>query len=263
MILLSWTFKYSTVLLDALVAGRDTMPVLSIDMILGSLRQWRLLIALGLMILMFFFVGTSLQLYGRVLLVPLAATLPLALPAVLVVQAWTHSTEQALRPALAVSVARLLGADYLRLVGLTAAMVIVITVVATRVPIPPLRVAVYLLCWFALVTQVGLRVHARRAELEAATLFDPPLDLTETAEKLTAARERAADEIYAHWRNGAKAEAWKAAEHYARSARHPAEELLWLQRRVGSWDAEPLKERITKALQDALRDGPPRLDFTA
>lgn len=252
-ILLSWTLKYSIALLDALVSGARAMPVLSIEMVVGSLRQWRLLIALGLLVLLFFLASATLGLHSRVLLVPLAAALPIALPAVLSVQGWTHDTTQALRPTVAANVARLLGADYLRLVALTAALVVVIVIVATRVWFAPLRIAVYLACWFALVVQTGQTLRRRRTDLEAATFFDPPHDLTPTAEQLAAARERAADEIYALWRNGAKNEAWAAAERYARSARHPAEELLWLQRRVSHWGAKPLEERIAAAVRAAMQ----------
>jgi len=251
-LLLSWTVKYSIATLDALITGARSLPVLSVEMILGTLRQWRLLLTLGLVVLLFFVASATLGLHARALLVPLAATLPIALPVVLAVQAWTHSTEQAIHPALCIAVARLLGPDYLRLVAISAGLVMIVGVTAAQIPILPARIAVYLLCWFTLLVWVGHVVHARRADLQAATVFEPPLDLTETAEKLAAARERAADEIYAHWRNGASSEAWNAVERYVRASRHPAEELYWLQRRVSLWEARPLQERIAAALREAL-----------
>lgn len=253
-ILLSWTAKYSIATLDALITGASSLPVLSIEMILGSLRQWRLLLALGLCVLLFFLASASLQLHARSVLVLLAAVLPVVLPLVLAVQGWTHSTEQALHPRLWIGVARLLGGDYLRLVALTVALVMIVGIAATRLPVQAARIAVYLLCWFGLLVQVGGVLHARRADLEAATIFQPPLDLVQTAEQLAAARERAADEIYALWRNGAKSEAWAAVERYVSGSRHRAEELHWLQRRVANWDAKALEERIAAALRDALRN---------
>lgn len=251
-ILLSWTFKYSIALLDALTSGAKAMPVLSVGMILGSLRDWRLTITLGLAAVLFFIVAGSMEFYGRALLVLLAAATPIALPAVLVVHAWTHSAEQAFRPTLALGVARLLGNDYLRLAGVTAALIVVIAFVATRIPSLLVHVAADLACWFVLVVHVGQVIAARRADLEEATLFEPPLDLTDAGEKLAAARERAADEIYAHWRSGATKQAWTAVERHVRGARHPAEELYWLQRRVSHWDAKALEERIAAALRDTL-----------
>jgi hypothetical protein len=131
--------------------------------------------------------------------------------------------------------------------------VLLVALAATHLPLFAGRVAVYLLCWFQLVVVVGQAVHARRDELAAATFFPRPPDPADTPERLAAARERAADEVYALWRNGAKEEAWLAAERYARGARHPAEEWYWLSRRVGHWDARPLEERIKAALQRELR----------
>jgi hypothetical protein len=251
--LLSWTMKYSVATLDALVSGRRALPILSVEMLLGSLLQWRLLLALALSVALFFAASSALQLHGRGLLIFLAALLPIALPAVLAVQAWTHSTAQAVQPAIVLGMARLLGPDYMRLAGITAVLVVVVAIAAIHVPLLPARTAIYLLCWFALLTLIGEAVHARREQLTAATFFPPSLDLTETAEKLAAARERAADAIYARWRNGAKEEAWSAVEAYVRGSRHPAEELTWLLRRVSSWDAKPLEERIYRAREDALR----------
>jgi hypothetical protein len=251
-ILLSWTVKYSIVVLDAQISGTDPLPVLSVDMILTSLRHWRLLLTLGLVVLFFFAASSTLGLYSRVLLVLLAATVPVVLPAVLAVQAWTHSTEQALRPAIGIGIARLLGADYLRLVATCAVLVLIVALVATRIPVLPVRIAVYLGCWFAMLLRVGEVIRARRDALTAATFFPVPADLTMSAEALATARERAADEIYAHWRNGATLAAWNAAERYAKASTHPAEELLWLQRRASHWNATALEERIAAALRDII-----------
>src|SRR5215213_2663764 len=63
-ILLSWTFKYSIALLDALTSGAKAMPVLSVGMILSSLRDWRLTITLGLAAVLFFIVAGSMEFYG-------------------------------------------------------------------------------------------------------------------------------------------------------------------------------------------------------
>jgi hypothetical protein len=229
------------------------LPVLSVDMILGSLRQWRLLLVLLVTVLLFFVLSAALELRTLLLLVIVAALIPLFLPAVLVIQAWTHSTEQALRPTLCRAVARLLGADYLRLVGITGVLVLVIALTATRVPLLPVRLAIYLLCWFLLIVFIGNTVRARRADLAEATFFPTALDLTQSAEQLAAARERAADEIYAHWRSGAKHEAWRAAERYAMDASHPAEEWTWLLRRVELWDAQPLADKIRASLEKLVR----------
>ena len=252
-ILVSWTFKYSIALLDALGQGAKAMPVLSSDMILGSLRHWRLLIVLALATALFFIVSTSLQSLGRILLVLLAAATPIALPAILMVQTWTHDTRQAFTPSVGLSVARLLGTDYLRLVAIIAVLVIVTVFVLTRAPSLPLRAAACVACWFATLVFVGQVLHSRQKDFAGATIFAPPPIPIQTAQQLATARERAADEIYAHWRSGAEGKAWTAVEKYVQAGRHPAEELLWLQRRVALWKAESLHQRISAALQEALR----------
>ncbi len=64
LILMSWYFKYSFALLDDVVVGRYEAPVLSVEMIMASLGEFRSLLPLILVIVVFFAGGAGRYFIG-------------------------------------------------------------------------------------------------------------------------------------------------------------------------------------------------------
>lgn len=99
-ILLSWFFKYSFTLLDQQASGRRGMPVLSLEMIMGTMGEFRWLVPLLLVLVAFFSTGAASFLLGRIVAALAAALLLGTLPAMLVIQGWTGRVAHSLDPRL-------------------------------------------------------------------------------------------------------------------------------------------------------------------
>src|SRR5215469_10964720 len=97
-ILLSWFFKYSFTFLDEVVSGAQQMPVLSLEIIYGSIGELRSLLPLILVTIFFFVSGAGQFFLGFVVAVCAGLGLLAVLPAVLAIQGWTGRVEHSLDP---------------------------------------------------------------------------------------------------------------------------------------------------------------------
>src|SRR5579872_2194682 len=98
LILLGWTFKYSFVFLDRLVAGDREAPVLAVEMIVTSMGEARSLLPLIITAFAFFATGAGAFLVGAILSAVAAVLLLAILPAVLAVQGWTGRLAHSVSP---------------------------------------------------------------------------------------------------------------------------------------------------------------------
>jgi hypothetical protein len=260
-ILMSWFFKYSFVFFDRLVGGRTEAPVLSIEMILASMGDARVLVPLVLVIVAFFASGVGTYLLGMVVATAMAIGAIVWLPAVLAIQGWTGSAAKSLYPSFYRAMVQSLGADYLWIVGCTFVVVIVCVAVPSIVGGVPLilRIGLLLYAWLAVIAVIAGAVHVNRELLAQNIVLIVPQLHPMSDEEVAKLREGWVDSIYAAWRGNAVHEAWQCVTERLNGSREPLEELRWLYGRIASWQPPQFTNRVAdemlwRLLKDA-RDG--------
>jgi hypothetical protein len=254
LILLSWFFRYSFAFLDGMIGGAREAPVLSVEMLLSSLGEWRSLLPLGIAIAIFFGSGATSFWVGTLLTVIACLAVILLVPAVIAIQAWTGKTRQSLSPIRWFLMARLLGQDYLWIAGL-ATLLATASALALHPSTPlTLRIAVFCFSWLVLIAVTGGIVHCRRDALESATEFfdksQPVICLAEIARR----REESFDAIYAAWRGGAQENAWQTLGRHVAASEDPLAELRIIYRRVSGWERPQFAHRVAQELLTRLLD---------
>jgi hypothetical protein len=247
-ILMSCYFKYSFVLLDEVVVGHYEAPVLSVEMILASLGEFRFLLPLILVIVLFFAGGAGQYFIGRIGAALLGVLMLACLPTVLAVQGWTGHLAHSLNPRSCARMARALGSDQLWVTACTLAIVALTTVVPGRIPgMPrPLRISLALYCWLAVLAVVGGAVYANRERVGEHIALIIPRELDTAAQDLQTQRQRWLDLVYGAWRANARDQAWKLVleriEHHA----DPLSELHWLYQQSAAWQSPLFSNRVAQ-----------------
>jgi hypothetical protein len=253
-ILMSWYFKYSFALLDDVVVGHYEAPVLSVEMIMASLGEVRLLLPLILVIAAFFAGGAGRYFIGKLGAAVLGVLMLACLPVVLAVQGWTGRLAHSLNPHSCARMVRALGSDQLWVTGCTLAIVALTTALPDWIPgVPrPLRISLALYCWLAVLSVVGGAVFANRQRLGEHIALIIPQELDTAAQDLQTQRQRWLDLVYGAWRANARDQAWKLVleriEHHA----DPLPELRWLYERSTAWQSPLFSNRVAQEMVSQL-----------
>ncbi|MGH8217279.1 MAG: hypothetical protein ACREUT_01725 [Steroidobacteraceae bacterium] len=253
-ILMTWLFKYSFAFLDALVAGASEAPVLSMEMITGSMGELRSLVPLFLVALAFFASGAGRFWLGLAIETVVAAALLGCLPAVLAVQGWTGRLAYSLSPDTCRKFVQVLGRDYAWLVVcacVITAICVVVPAIGGAVPWV-LRIALLIYAWLGLIAATGGTIRANRAELEREIPLIIPRLRAMSAQELERIREHWLDCIYAAWRNGAHSNAWRYVMERIEQSSEPLAELRWLYGRLADWQPPAFSNRLAGLLLPRL-----------
>lgn len=254
LILLSWFFKYSFAYLDRLASGQTQAPVLSVEMIVGTLGEFRWLVPLILVCAAFFLSGAGSHLLGAVLDGVAALGLLACLPAVLVIQGWTGRLSHSLNPRIWRAAADGLSGDYAPMVGWTLVIVLICVAAPTIIPGVPrlLRIAFVLYAWLALIGVTGTALYAHRERLAEQL----PLVLRDiqvrTFDDLVEEREAWLDRIYGAWRANALENAHRTVLERVESSAEPLRELQWLSVRLSTWQPPEFSSQIARELVTRL-----------
>jgi hypothetical protein len=249
-LLISWFFKYCFVMLDAIVAGEEEPPVLSVEMVNPLSEQRPLAVAL-LMGLEFGLICLLHLRVGSVLSIPVAVLLLVTLPASLASVGLTGNPIGALWPGTWYAFVRSLGRDYLWLV---LAMLIGSAAIYAlwRSEAPSwITIATTQLLFLLIVAFIGSAIHEHRDELGIATLT--------RAERLAAREEReflhlrkeALDRAYGLLRVQKSNEAWDEIDrwlraHDARGANLP--EYRQVFEAIVDWGDPRIGDRVAEEL---------------
>ena len=253
LILATWYFKYSFAFLDATVAGHREAPVLSVEMIMASLDEFRFLLPLILCIVAFFAFGAADYFVGSILAVGLASITCLVLPVIIAVQGWTGRLSHSLDPLTWVRMARALGADYLRLLACVAALVL-LCILAALLPGSPLilRTTVFLYAWLGSIAVIGGSLHVNRERLSESIPLVTAEITPPTLDAIARERERWIDSMYGALRANNRDNVWHLAMERIQTAAHPLLELQWLYDRVGAWRPFPFPNRVAQEIISRL-----------
>lgn len=254
-ILLTWLFKYSFAFLDRLVAGDTEPPVLSLEMVLGAVGEWRSLLPFIVVVVVFFASGAAAYWVGFAAAVIAALFAIVWLPAILALQGWTGGVGQSLNPVVGVRMARALGRDYVWMVACTFAVVVLCVGVPRWVGGLPLalRIALLIYAWLATIAVTGSALRANRQHLLQNTEFFLTLPAVVTPEALEREREHWLDSVYGAWRSNARENAWRTVRGRVDDAAEPLTELRWLYGRVAGWEPPQFANRIVQEMLPRLR----------
>ena len=258
LILLSWFTKYAFVLMDQLTEGVTEPPVLSIEMV-NPISEQRPMVMLLLTIGLFYSSNAADYWIGKpgalVLMIAVAAILP----AIVAVQGATGMVVQSLNPRRVFGLIWRLRGDYVLILGFIALVglffeVVVESSFGDALPLV-LRIALLMYAWLAVFSLIGGVLFERR--------FDIGLDDVHTPEHLDTgdddddvpderARDKEIDRIYAEWRGGAHANAWKTVLALVSQSKDEIAELRWLYQRASQWPDGRLAERLARELLPRL-----------
>ncbi len=254
LILATWFFKYSFAFLDGLVSGQREAPVLSIEMIMASMDEFRFLVPLILTIVAFFAFGAARFFVGTLVSALLAATMILTLPAIVSVQGWTGRLSHSFDPTVCIRMARTLGVDYVWMLSCIGVLVTVAAVVGAAIPAVPLvlRMAVFLYAWLGSIAVIGSSLHAHRETLSESI----PLIIRElpppAVEEGAAERERWVDAIYGALRANNRDNVWHLVMERVQAVSHPLRELQWLYERTAAWRPLAFPNRVAQEMVSRL-----------
>jgi len=258
LIILSWFTKYSFVLMDHLAEGVVEPPVLSIEMV-NPVSEQRPMIMLLLTIGLFYVSDAASYWIGRqgglVLLIAVGAILP----AIVAVQGATGTVVQSLNPRRVLGLIGRLRGDYVLILGFIALVWLFFRVVlesAFGAALPMiLRVALLMYAWLAVFSLIGGVLFERRLEIGLDDVHTPEgVDPGDCENKTPdeRARDKELDRIYAEWRGGAHANAWKSVLVLVGQSKDELTELRWLYQRAAQWPDGRLAERLARELLPRL-----------
>jgi hypothetical protein len=253
-ILLSWFFRYSFAFLDRLSGGNTDAPILSVEMIVGSMGEFRWLVPLILVVIAFFVSGAGSFLLGAVVGAVAALGLLVCLPAVLAIQGWTGRLSHSLNPRSWRIALESFGSDYAWMVGWTIFIAVLCLGGPSMIDGMPrmLRIALFLYAWLAIVAVTGGALFTNRERLSE----NLPLVLRElkarSLEDLAKEREEWLDSIYAAWRANAVENAFRSVMQRVEHSAEPLQELSWLSSRLSTWEPPQFSSRIARELISRL-----------
>jgi hypothetical protein len=258
LILLSWFTKYSFVLMDHLAEGVVEPPVLSIEMV-NPLSEQRPMIMLLLTLGLFYGTNSASYWVGERGALVLMGAVAAILPAIVAVQGATGMVVQSLNPRRVLGLIWRLGGDYLLILGFIGLVwlfgrMMVESSIGDSLPLV-LRIALLMYAWLAVFSLIGGVLFERR--------FDIGLDDAHTPESVGAdaddepapderIRDREIDRIYAEWRGGAHANAWKSVLTLVGQGKDEMTELRWLYQRAAQWPDGRLADRLARELLPRL-----------
>jgi len=254
-ILISWFFKYSFVLLDSAAEGATEPPVLSVEMI-NPVNEQRPFVLLLLAIAIFFLSDTASYWFGPVTGSLAGFTAVAIIPAIVAVQGATGSVLQSFNPFMVTGLIARLRGDYvliliciLLLAGLSRA--VVASPWSAELP-AVLRIALLMYFWLAAYALIGGVLFTRRWDIGLDSAYAPEQKEARDNRELERERNLKIDRIYAQWRGGSKANAWKTVTALIDSSDQPLEELRWLHERAGRWPDPGLANRLARELLPKL-----------
>jgi hypothetical protein len=256
LILLSGFTTYSFVLMDRLAEGVAELPVLSIEM-LNPVSEKRPIVLLLLTIALFYASDAASYWVGEWGALLLQVAIGAVLPAIVAVQGATGTVVQSLNPRTVFGLIWRLRGDYMQILGCIALVwlffrFIDASSIGDALPVV-LRIALLLYAWLAVFSLIGGVLFERRLDIGLDDVNTPQsVDTEDEDAPDERARDKEIDRIYAEWRGGAHANAWKSVLTLVGESKDEMIELRWLYQRAAQWPDSGLAERLARELVPRL-----------
>jgi len=252
----SWLLKYGYVLFDSITTGETKPPVLSYEMI-QPFSDWRPLLQIAVIAGLYSGLYQLSQFVPHALVIIVSAIVLLLLPASIGILASTRNLFQAFNPSALVRFIRAVGGAY---ASLLAGEIMLIALFRVFAPSSPLDLLMprFFAClgiayvWLAIYCVLGSVLFSKRLQLGLDTAFSPEQAAAKEDEELADQQEKLIDEIYRHWRVKSFQNAWGALDRHVNAAKNPADELLWIHKRVADWSDASFSERVARMLLPKL-----------
>lgn len=247
LILTSWFFKYSFVLLDHTVDGRHDPPALSAEMV-NPVEQR----PIGMLILMggCYWATRWLESYwGEWPVWILRVVLLLVIPAIVAAMSITGRFFAALNPITVLGTVARIPVGYFQTLAVIAALwLLPALVLKTLGWTPPLflSLALFMYLWLAMCTCIGGLVYEHRHELDYEPSHSPERTQAREEAELEKERSRMADTIFAEVRGNAFANAGASVRKLIEEAQAPLDEFRWLYARAAQWPDQRLAEYLVQ-----------------
>jgi hypothetical protein len=181
------------------------------------------------------------------------------LPAVVAVQGATGTVVQSLNPRRVLGLIARLRGDYILILGFIALVwlfsrFVVASEIGDMLPLV-LRIALLMYAWLAMFSLIGGVLFERRFDIGLDDVNTPESLTTDAADDETPderARDREMDRIYAEWRGGAHANAWKSVMSLLEKSSDQLVELRWLYQRAAQWPDGRLADRLAREMLPRL-----------
>jgi hypothetical protein len=254
LILLSWASKYGFVLLDYVADGETEPPALSVEMV-NPANEQRPLAFLFMIIVLFSLAELMEHWFGRGVYVATAALIAIFLPAIVAVQGATGSFTQALDPRTFIGLILRLRGDYLLVLVCIAVFVAfgwaVVWMLGGKLPLT-VTIALVLYAWLAIFAVIGGVLFERRLDIGLEAAHTPERSSVKVEANAERMHSRQLDSIYAEWRGGAQANAWKTIQKQVDESADATAEWRWLYQRTSEWPDVRLASRIARELLPRL-----------
>ncbi len=254
LILLSWFFKYCFVLLDSIVAGNESPPVLSIEMV-NPVDEQRPLAQAAIIVLAVLVVRAVLGYLGRPAALVIGSMLVFELPASVAVLAMTSNPLRAVWPPELWSITRVCGREYL-LVNIAMFAAAMLLYGLGQLGLPFWFETATGQLWFLLAfSLVGGALFEHRIELGIDSRTRQEWEAERKEREHVLERNRMLDRAYASFRVSKPLEGWQEIESWlercAPGDRRP-QELAALLQSTSAWDDGRAADRLASELIGTL-----------
>jgi len=257
-LLLSWFFKYCYALLDAVVAGHQELPVMSVEM-LNPVDEQRPLIQAIIVSLGFIASWWTFHSVGPVAGLTLGALLLIALPANVALLGISDSWLHALSPLAVWRIMKGLGLTYAGVLVVTLGGMLLVVTLALTLDSLLLTLALTQLLVIAMFCYIGGAVFEHRVELQLATRTHGERAAERDERHHADSRGAVLDRTYALLRLKRRSEAWANLEAWMRQhcpVGHPFTEYHALLTATCAWDDPVIGDKVaTEYLGRLLASG--------
>jgi hypothetical protein len=257
LILLSWFFKYCFVLLDSIVAGNETPPVLSIEMV-NPIDEQRPVAQAAIIVVGIFLVRAISDHFGHAVGVVVGAVLLFELPASVAALAVTGNPFRAVWPPEIWEITRACGREYVLInMSMFTAGVLIYGLALLGGPLW-FMIAIAQLWFLFAFSLVGGAIFEHRVELGIESRTRQERESERKEREHVTERNRMCDRAYASFRVGKPLEGWQEIQMWLERQAEggpPLRELAAVLRSASSWDDVRPADRLASDLIAALLAG--------
>lgn len=246
LIISSWFFKYSFVMLDHIIDGRTEAPVLSMEMI-NPVEQR----PFGLLLLII--VGYQLTVYlqayiGHVGAVVIRSGMIVLVPAMVAAMSLTGRFVDGLNPVALVGLIARIPLAYGSLVIVIALLWLIPTqllkLMDAQMVSSVVGLFVFMYVWLTMMASIGGIMYEHRDELGIEPAFTPERMYARAQAEIDRDRDRVMDLLFSQCRSGTFDKAMTTASTLIDDSAQPLDEFRWLYARAAGWPDQRLAARL-------------------
>jgi hypothetical protein len=246
LLLLTWLFNYSYVLLEHIANGAREPPVLAIEM-LNPVNEQRPLLQLVIVVVVYGALRLLAWYLSPLLALALGILACIALPASIGALGVGDSFLQAINPLALWQIMQSLRMVYAGIVAVVLLEGLALSLLASRSLLPLwLLIPAAQFAWLSVFTLIGGSLYEQREALGHEAIDTPERRAARAQQQLDRERARFMDTVYSEARGGNLAGAWHTIERELALQKFAFEFYDWMYQRLGKLDNPRLAQRLAK-----------------